>query len=160
MQYFSVQVRPKFFTQGSFAYKTLNHPAFPPRQQKDLDDGCYLPLPSVRGGKPSEAAAAFFAFVEVALTDLADKEGWTLVKEKATCVRLVISRDGHVDIPLYAVPDGDLRHLEEARNMQKSLTLDAKIDLRDARCPPTRSFWRIAKRAGWSPIRVKSRLVR
>lgn len=132
VQYFGVQVRPKFFTQGSFAYKTLNHPAFPPGQQKDLDDGCYLPLSFVRGEKPSEAAAAFFAFVEAALADLADTEGWTLVKDKATCVRLVISSDGHVDIPLYAIPDGDFRHLEEARNMQKSATLDAKIDSWDA----------------------------
>ncbi len=129
---FGTQVRPKFFTQGSFAYKTLNHPAFPPSQQKDLDDGCYLPLSFVRGDRPSEAASAFFAFVESALSDLAEEEGWTLVTEKATCVRLVISRDGHVDIPLYAIPDGDFRHLEEARNARSIKAFDAKIDSWDA----------------------------
>lgn len=127
-EHFGVIVRPKFFTQGSFAYKTLNHPAFPPNQQKDLDDGCYLPLSFVRGEKPSKAAEAFFQFVEAALSELAHEEGWTLITTKATCVRLVISRDGHIDIPLYAVPDDDVRHLVEARNMQKSVTFDAKID--------------------------------
>ncbi len=131
-QYFGVEVRPKFFTQGSFAYKTLNNPAFPPEQQKDLDDGCYLPLSFVRGERPSEAASSFFSFVEAALGELAEEQNWRLVREKPTCVRLVISRDGHVDIPLYAIPDNDFRHLEEARNVQKMHTLDAKIDSWDA----------------------------
>lgn len=149
VEYFGVRVRPRFFTQGSFAYKTLNHPAFPPGQQKDLDDGCYLPLSFVRGEKPSAAAAYFFAFVETALGELADEEGWTLVKDKPTCVRLVISRDGHVDVPLYAIPDGDFRHLVEARNMEKSATFDAKVNS-GTRCLPTRSCSRIAKRTGSS----------
>jgi hypothetical protein len=50
------QVSPRFFTQGSYAYKTINRPAFPPRQQKDLDDGLYLPLTFVKGLRPSQAA--------------------------------------------------------------------------------------------------------
>lgn len=70
--------------------------------------------------------------METALGELADEEGWTLVKDKPTCVRLVISRDGHVDVPLYAIPDGDFRHLVEARNMEKSATFDAKVDSWDA----------------------------
>ena len=37
-------IAPKFITQGSFAYGTINAPAHPPRQQADLDDGLYLPL--------------------------------------------------------------------------------------------------------------------
>lgn len=127
-EHFGVVVHPKFFTQGSFAYKTLNHPAFPPSQQKDLDDGCYLPLSFVRGEKPSKATKAFFNFVETALSELADEVGWTLITTKATCVRLVISHDGHIDIPLYAIPDNDVHHLVEARNAQKSVTLDTKID--------------------------------
>src|SRR5438309_966437 len=39
--------QPRFFTQGSWAYKTLNAPAQSP-QQADLDDGCYLPLSFVK----------------------------------------------------------------------------------------------------------------
>ena len=34
---------PRFFTQGSWSYKTINAPAQKP-QQADLDDGAYLPL--------------------------------------------------------------------------------------------------------------------
>ena len=37
-------ITPKFITQGSFAYHTVNAPAYPPGQQADLDDGVYVPL--------------------------------------------------------------------------------------------------------------------
>jgi hypothetical protein len=37
-------VRPRFFTQGCFAYRTINDPAWTPPQQMDLDDGTYLPM--------------------------------------------------------------------------------------------------------------------
>jgi hypothetical protein len=104
-------VQPRFFTQGSFAYKTLNEPAWPPAQQKDLDDGCYLPLSFVRGEKPSKAAAMFFDFVDAALKELARTESWKHV-EKPTCSRLVIADDAHIDVPLYAIPDSDYRLLE------------------------------------------------
>jgi len=105
--YFGRVITPKFFTQGSFAYKTMNEPAWPPEQQKDMDDGCYLPLSFVRGAKPSQAAQLFFDFVDTALIELARIEGWTHVGNKDTCVRLVISADSHVDVPLYAIPDSE-----------------------------------------------------
>ena len=35
---------PKFYIQGSWAYKTLNRPCQTPPQQSDVDDGVYLPL--------------------------------------------------------------------------------------------------------------------
>jgi hypothetical protein len=108
---FGFPVQPRFFTQGSFAYKTLNEPAWPPSQQKDLDDGCYLPISFVRGERPSKAAALFFEFVDGALKQLAKIEGWQHV-EKPTCSRLIISSDAHVDIPLYAIPDKEFQLLE------------------------------------------------
>lgn len=40
---------PRFFTQGSWSYKTLNAPAKAP-QQADLDDGVYLPMTGRRLG--------------------------------------------------------------------------------------------------------------
>lgn len=101
---FGARIQPRFFTQGSFAYKTLNDPAWPPGQQMDLDDGCYLPLSFVRGAKPSQAAKLFFDFVDGALETLAKEMGWKHVK-KDTCSRVVISKNAHVDIPLYAIPD-------------------------------------------------------
>ncbi|MDF1600926.1 CBASS cGAMP synthase [Mesorhizobium sp. YIM 152430] len=110
-QAFGRMVRPRFFTQGSFAYKTLNDPAWPPHQQMDLDDGCYLPLSFVQGTRPSQAATMFFEFVDTALKDMAEEMGWDHV-EKPTCSRLVISSDAHIDVPLYAIPDAQFQLLE------------------------------------------------
>lgn len=123
---FGQEVCPRFFTQGSSSYRTLNDPAWPPDQQKDLDDGCYLPLSFVKGARPSKAAALFFAFVDEALGELARVEGWVLVR-KPTCVRLVIAADAHVDVPLYAVPDGDFRLLEDRASLQAQ-NRDAKVE--------------------------------
>lgn len=117
---FDAEIQPRFFTQGSSSYRTLNDPAWPPGQQKDLDDGCYLPLSFVRGQRPSKAAEQFFEFVETVLGELAKEEGWTLI-QKPTCVRLEIATDAHVDIPLYAIPDSDFALLEaRAERMEKT----------------------------------------
>ncbi|GAA0240038.1 Cyclic GMP-AMP synthase [Methylorubrum aminovorans] len=118
---FGQEIRPRFFTQGSSSYRTLNDPAWPPGQQKDLDDGCYLPLSFVRGERPSRAAALFFEFVDAALGDLAEEEGWTLVR-KPTCVRLEIADDAHVDVPLYAIPDREFLQLEDRATQQARKT--------------------------------------
>ncbi|HPV32997.1 MAG: CBASS cGAMP synthase [Methylotenera sp.] len=106
--------QPRFFTQGSWAYKTLNSPAQHP-QQADLDDGCYLPLSFVSQTiKPSIAAVVFFSVVEEALKDLANERNWELVTDKPTCIRIVISKYAHVDVPLYAIPDDEFKHLVKA----------------------------------------------
>lgn len=123
---FGQEIRPRFFTQGSSSYKTLNYPAWPPEQQKDLDDGCYLPLSFVRGERPSKAASLFFQFVEGVLGKLAEEEGWTLNTEKDSCVRLEIASDAHVDIPLYAIPDREFRLLEDRAVLHAQRAADAK----------------------------------
>jgi hypothetical protein len=97
--------RPRFFTQGSWSYKTLNAPAKEP-QQADLDDGVYLPMTFVKQTKrPSKASQIFFAAAEDALRPLVRKNSWTMKTEKDTCIRVEISEVAHVDIPLYAIPD-------------------------------------------------------
>lgn len=121
-------VQPRFFTQGSHAYRTLNNPAWTPPQQKDLDDGCYLPLSFVKGAKPSQAASMFFEFVDTALEGLATLEGWQFVK-KPTCARVVIAKDAHIDIPLYAIPDVEFHQLQE--RVAKHMTLDQANARRD-----------------------------
>lgn len=99
--------QPRFFTQGSWAYKTLNSPAQHP-QQADIDDGCYLPLSFVSQTiKPSIAAVVFFTVVEEALKDLVKERNWKLVTDKPTCIRIVISQYAHLDVPLYAIPDDE-----------------------------------------------------
>lgn len=106
--------QPRFFTQGSWAYKTLNSPAQHP-QQSDVDDGCYLPLSFVSQTKrPSIAATVFFAAAEEALKPLVEKNHWRLVIDKPTCIRIVIDTYTHIDIPLYAIPDEEFVTLTKA----------------------------------------------
>lgn len=106
--------QPRFFTQGSWAYKTLNSPAQHP-QQADVDDGCYLPMSFVSQTKrPSTAATVFFTAAEAALKPLVAENNWKLVSDKPTCIRIVISAYAHIDIPLYAIPDEEFVTLAKA----------------------------------------------
>lgn len=126
---------PRFFTQGSWAYKTLNSPAHR-LQQADVDDGCYLPLSFVSQTKrPSAAATMFFAAAEKALKPLVDSKRWMLISDKPTCIRIVISTYAHIDIPLYAIPDEEFVTLTKAsveRYGYDSLTEAARSAERDA----------------------------
>ena len=106
--------RPRFFTQGSWAYRTLNAPAQTP-QQADVDDGCYLPMSFVsQSNRPSVASEVFFQAAQAALQPLIEKNKWRLVTEKDTCIRIVIAKDAHIDIPLYAIPDEEFVTLAKA----------------------------------------------
>jgi hypothetical protein len=116
---------PRFFTQGSWAYKTLNGPSRPP-QQADIDDGCYLPLGFLsQTRRPKLAANVFFEVVLEALGPIALEHGWT-VTTKPTCVRIEISRTAHLDIPLYTIPDDEFETLAKAE--LKARFLDAIND--------------------------------
>ncbi|MBB2931282.1 CBASS cGAMP synthase [Paraburkholderia silvatlantica] len=121
-------VRPRFFTQGSWAYKTLNAPAQHP-QQADVDDGTYLPLSFVsQTARPSVASAIFFAAAEEALRPLVRARGWKLVTDKPTCIRIEISAFAHVDIPLYAIPDDEFDKLQKAALSQYGyIALDSAV---------------------------------
>ncbi|MCG8986229.1 hypothetical protein MI467_05150 [Delftia acidovorans] len=115
---------PRFFTQGSWAYKTLNAPAQKP-QQADVDDGCYLPLSFLTQTKrPSVAAQSFFGYAEQALEELVEKQKWTLITDKTTCIRIEIGPIAHIDIPLYAIPDTEFEKLSlsmESANKEYAL---------------------------------------
>jgi hypothetical protein len=105
---------PRFFTQGSWAYKTLNAPA-KEFQQADIDDGCYLPMGFVsQTTRPSVAATIFFMAAEAALMPLVKEREWRLITDKPTCVRIEISASAHIDIPLYAIPDHEFKSLAVA----------------------------------------------
>ncbi|HHF2891526.1 TPA: CBASS cGAMP synthase [Vibrio diabolicus] len=107
------KLKPKFASQGSFVYKTMNSPCQPP-QQMDLDDGIYLPLDMFED-KPLIGKDLFFNYVDKTLSNLAERKGWRFSDEKNTCARLIIDRELHVDIPLYAVPKE--RHLAMLENV-------------------------------------------
>lgn len=127
--------RPKFRMQGSFSYSTVNDPAKgkTPPLQIDLDDGMFLPTRYIdRDGaiEPSVAADGYFRAVERLLSDVCEKNGWTL-KTKTSCVRVEIDREAHVDIALYAVPEKEFASLIETAMAQNRLMRDGFTELRD-----------------------------
>lgn len=115
---------PRFFTQGSYAYKTLNAPAKEP-QQADIDDGCYLPMSfMIQTKRPRVAANVFFELAEKALETLCEERGW-LLTGKPTCIRVQISQRAHIDVPLYAIPDHEFEKLAKAFESRHGYTLDS-----------------------------------
>jgi len=128
--------QPRFFTQGSWAYKTLNAPAQHP-QQADVDDGCYLPLSFVsQTSRPSLATTVFFAAAEEALAPLVEERRWKLITDKPTCIRIEIAPFAHIDIPLYAIPD------DEFTTLAKAAVLDyGYFNLQEAVMKAERDAW-------------------
>jgi hypothetical protein len=112
-------ISPKFFTQGSWSYKTINRPTHLPPQQADMDDGCYLPMLFVRGASPKRAATWFFDVADRALRDLVAQQGWAAYdNSKPMCCRVVIDSENHIDVPLYAIRDDQfkiMKSIQEAR---------------------------------------------
>jgi hypothetical protein len=127
------ECNPKFFIQGSWAYKTLNRPCQTPPQQSDLDDGVYLPMSIVKEeNRPSMAIKDFRAAVWDVLEPLCIEKGWEL-HSKATCMRVEISTFAHIDLPLYAIPDDQYRMIQEsmeARNytVLKAFAVNSELD--------------------------------
>ncbi|BDW81402.1 hypothetical protein MACH24_08400 [Erythrobacter sp. Dej080120_24] len=122
-------VKVKFMTQGSFAYKTLNAPAQPALQEIDLDDGMYVPVRFLSDNHPALAAGALFTFVEEVLRPVCRANGWSLDSSKDTCVRIKLWRGAHIDIPIYSVPEERFRvmkaAIEEAAFSARKLTFDS-----------------------------------
>ena len=128
--------KPRFFTQGSHAYQTLNAPAYA-SQQADIDDGAYLPVGFVsQADRPSTAVDVFFAAVEMSLSPFCEKKGWKLITEKDTCSRVEISTWAHVDIPLYAIPDDEFKSITA-----KSMAMDYSIALEEAAIRAELDVW-------------------
>lgn len=116
------EVQPKFFTQGSVAYDLLVDPCHSPPQQSDLDDGVYFLVDFLQNGKPALVAKTLFEFVEEALRPLCLRNGWAIV-EKDTCVRLQLSRDSHIDLPIYSAP----RDVAESRALMDAAFAEGRV---------------------------------
>lgn len=108
-------ISPKFITQGSYAYATLNAPARPP-QQADLDDGVYVPLSYCEDtGSPKTVSRLLIEVIEAILSDLARRRGWAVDTTNPNCTRLIIARDKHVDVPIYSIPDDEFQRIAQDR---------------------------------------------
>jgi hypothetical protein len=129
------QLAPRFRMQGSFAYHTVNKPAWVPPQEIDLDDGIYLPTSFVGRQEPVIAARAFFAAVETILQPLCNNRGWELCADKLSCVRVVLDTKAHLDLPLYAIPDENFNDpsVVAKRDASSMLAEAQEIEISEAR---------------------------
>lgn len=146
---------PHFFTQGSWAYKTLNAPCrFP--QQADLDDGVYLPFSYIESQPPAKMSDLLFASVEEILGELAREKGWKLDTKNDNCTRLIVDGGKHVDVPVYSIPDREFDMLVKASAsmvalnfMMDSADFQEQRDLQEWQLMPTHGVLMATKSRGW-----------
>lgn len=152
-------LQPKFRMQGSWSYHTLNRATHNPPQEIDLDDGVFLPVSflSMNGkAHPVVASAGYFTAVERILSPLCARNGWTLVTDKSSCVRVEIDQDSHVDLALYAIPDDEFAELlekaEQAMQFDTRL-LDEYASFAERIYPrlPTDQIMLAHREEGWKP---------
>jgi hypothetical protein len=120
-------VTPRFRTQGSWSYDTCVVPALMPPQEMDWDYGIYLPITVwEENGPPHAMAKAYFDLVEQLLRELCDKEKWTLLSGKTTCIRIKVASWAHIDVPLYAAPEDEFKKITESVSLTaRSHVLDS-----------------------------------
>lgn len=114
-------LEPRFWTQGSFQYDTLNRP-FQEGQEMDIDDGTYLPMP-IFDEDPKVGHELLILLVDTALLSLERENSEWIFSRKKTCGRIKIpSEKTHIDVPMYAIPikqfmekqvSGESMHLAE-----------------------------------------------
>ncbi|HAS6180493.1 TPA: hypothetical protein I7147_16630 [Vibrio vulnificus] len=116
---------PRFWTQGSFQYDTLNRP-FQPGQEMDIDDGTYMPMP-IFESEPKIGHSLLILLVDASLKSLvAENHGWKF-EAKQTCGRIKIEGEKtHIDVPMYAIPKDEFVKKQVALNANRSL-LDSFI---------------------------------
>lgn len=97
------KLSPRFWTQGSFMYDTLNRP-YKPTQEMDIDDGTYLPMQFFED-KPAIGHQLLLLLVDASLKSLAaERQGWSF-EAKDTCGRIKVPvKSVHIDVPMYAIP--------------------------------------------------------
>ena len=98
-----INLKPRFWTQGSFQYKTLNKP-FSVGQEMDIDDGTYLPMGFFES-EPKIGHLLLTLLVDSALKSLVAENLFWSFESKRTCARIKISKERtHIDVPMYAIP--------------------------------------------------------
>jgi hypothetical protein len=119
-----LSLTPRFWTQGSFQYNTLNTPYNTPPQEMDIDDGTYLPM-AVFEDKPIIGHRLLLLLVDSSLQSLvAENSGW-IFEAKRTCARIKIPAiNAHIDVPMYAIPEEEF--LKKSMAME-ALTMDSVI---------------------------------
>lgn len=108
-----LKLTPRFWTQGSFTYNTLNKPYVTPPQEMDIDDGTYLPMVFFNE-KPIIGHQLLLLLVDTSLKSLvAENPSWKF-EAKRTCGRITIPHlNAHVDVPMYAIPEDKFLEKEQ-----------------------------------------------
>jgi len=120
-----LSLTPRFWTQGSFQYDTLNSPYTTPPQEMDIDDGTYLPM-SIFEGRPIIGHRLLLLLVDSSLKSLVhENSGWRF-EAKRTCARIKIPAENtHIDVPMYAIPLEQYVLKEEARTKRIKASMEA-----------------------------------
>lgn len=127
-----LSLTPRFWTQGSFQYDTLNKPFITPPQEMDIDDGTYLPM-AMFENEPVIGHRFLELLVDTSLKSLvAENSGWEF-STKRTCARINIpDMDTHIDVPMYAIPEGQFQQKQEAVTLMKAMTFESYDAFSDA----------------------------
>lgn len=129
-----MKISPRFWTQGSFMYDTLNRP-YKSTQEMDIDDGTYLPMQFFED-KPAIGHQLLLLLVDASLESLAvERYGWSF-EAKETCGRINIpAKSVHIDVPMYAIPYEKFLEkevlLKEAANTRLSMEMYDSITAAD-----------------------------
>ena len=117
---------PRFWTQGSFTYDTLNKPYCTPPQEMDIDDGTYLPMVFF-DDKPLIGHQLLLLLVDTSLKSLvAENSDWRF-EAKRTCGRIVVPLlNAHIDVPMYAIPEEKFLEKEQALKESKDIRLSCE----------------------------------
>lgn len=123
---------PRFWTQGSFRYKTLNQPYSSPPQEIDIDDGTYLPMQFFEN-EPAIGHRLLILLVDSSLQSLvAENDDWVFTT-KPTCARIKIPKEHtHIDVPMYAIPEKQFLEKEQAFVVLKHQTFDGRDSINEA----------------------------
>ncbi|MDC5753747.1 CBASS cGAMP synthase [Vibrio europaeus] len=115
-----LELTPRFWTQGSFQYDTLNRP-FQPGQEMDIDDGTYMPMP-IFESEPKIGHSLLILLVDASLKSLvAENQGWKF-EAKQTCGRIKIEAEKtHIDVPMYAIPKDEFMKKQVALKANRTL---------------------------------------
>lgn len=127
-----LRLTPRFWTQGSFQYDTLNSPYSTPPQEMDIDDGTYLPM-ALFDEKPVIGHRLLLLLVDTSLKSLvAENPGWSF-EAKRTCARIRIpGKNTHIDVPMYAIPEEQFLQKEVALESFRQMTFDSNDARADA----------------------------
>lgn len=119
------KLSPRFWTQGSFQYDTLNCPYVIPPQEMDIDDGTYLPM-AIFEDKPVIGHRLLMLLVDSSLKSLvAENPDWQF-EAKRTCARIKIpAMHTHIDVPMYAIPEDQFKTKEVALSSMRKAVFES-----------------------------------